>query len=74
MRRQYTDIYAWQVDPDGQGARLEYTDAHTRHPGVIHVGAAQMHALVNEMDAKTDQDAYVARRAEELGANSWGEL
>lgn len=52
MRRPYTDVYHFVVDPDGQGARLDYTDTHTRHPGIIHVSAGQMHALVDEMDAK----------------------
>jgi hypothetical protein len=51
--RQYTDVYGFAVDADGQGARLDYTDTTTHHPGTIHVSAGQMHALVAEMDAKT---------------------
>lgn len=50
-----TDVYNIVVDPDGHGARLDYTDTHTRHPGTIHVSAAQMHALVDEMDNRVQE-------------------
>ena len=53
---EHTDVYRFAVDPDGHGARLDYTDTHTRHPGTIHVSAAQMHALVDEMDNQAQEN------------------
>jgi hypothetical protein len=54
MRRQWTDIYGFRSDPDGQGGYLDYTDTITHHPGTIHGSADQLRAFVAEMDAKAN--------------------
>lgn len=66
-----TDVY--HVAPEGLGWRLDITDPKTRHHVDCHISAAQV-AYMAEQDRQRKANDYVAARAEELGANSKGEL
>ena len=70
-RRQYTDVY--RLLPADLGWHLDITDPKTRHHVECHISSAQI-AYMADQDRQREANDYVAARAEELGANSKGEL
>ena len=71
MTCQRTDVY--HVTPADHGWHLDITDPKTRHHVDCHISSAQV-AYMAEQDRNRQANDYVAARAEELGANTMGEL